>query len=82
MEAAGNDGLYLLATIESEPGPDLAHLPEILRMSREWQRQFAPEKAPLKLRELRCFLCGEDLNPIITHPWPSKEVAVGKETRT
>jgi hypothetical protein len=82
MEAAGNDGLYLLATIECGPGSDLAQLPEILMLRREWQRQFALEESPLKLRKLRCLFCGEDFNPSGIHPWASKEVAVDKDPRT
>ncbi|HEY6072004.1 MAG TPA: transposase [Anaerolineales bacterium] len=57
-EAIGNDGLHLLRSIENSNNPALARLPEILKLRREWLRQFEWGQESVKLRKLCSLSCG------------------------
>lgn len=63
-ETVGNDGRYLLEAIENSDGTMLAHLPEILMLRCEWQRQFEWRGDSLKLRNLCSLFCGDSFQDI------------------
>jgi hypothetical protein len=58
LVAVGEDGRQLLQSIENTQGSDLARLPEILMLRREWKRQFEARDGTMRLRASCCLLCG------------------------
>lgn len=75
--AAGRDGRHLLDAIERTTAAELARLPEVEGLRREWRRQFDLEgpTEELALRATCCLICEND--PEIIEP-----KRMGKEEQT